>query len=208
LMAVVECLNALGVAFSADPSGSPQKQTLGKGLILAALCTQLIVIFIFVFLAGLFHRRCKKANIHTRAVSTPLAVLYASMGLILVRCIYRLVEHTGNAEVHLSDVESLRDLSPILRYEWYFYVFEASLMLLNSAIWNIWNPGRFLPKDYHIHLSPDGRTETKRQEEPDNRSLAAKVLHVLTLGLFCGRKRNRSTSEDLAIYPPRHGPES
>lgn len=200
-MAIVECLNALGVAFSADPSGSPQKQTLGKGLILAALCTQLIVIFIFVFLAGVFHHRCKKANINTRAVLTPLTVLYASMGIILVRCIYRLAEHAGNAKVDLNDFESLRDLSPILRYEWYFYVFEASFMLINSIIWNIWNPGRFLPRDYHIHLSPDGKTEIERREEPDDRSLTAKVFHILTFGLLFSRKRNSPTSEEFAAYP-------
>lgn len=200
-MAIVECLNALGVAFSADPLGSSQKQTLGKGLMLAALCTQLVVIFIFVVLAGIFHYRCKKAKVNTRAVSTPLVVLYASMGLILVRCIYRLAEHAGNAEVVLGDFESLRHLSPILRYEWYFYVFEATLMLINSAIWNVWHPGRFLPRDYHIHLSPNGRTEIKSREEPDNRSLAAKVVHVLTLGLLFGRKRSNLTSEELAIYP-------
>ncbi|KAI4595599.1 hypothetical protein KJ359_006588 [Pestalotiopsis sp. 9143b] len=202
LMALVECLNALGVALSADPSGSPQKQTLGKGLILAALGMQLVVIGVFVGLAGVFHRRCARAGVHTNAVATPLRVLYVSMALILVRCVYRLVEHAGNAEVHLHDYEALKDLSPILRYEWFFYVFEATLMLANSALWNIWNPGHFLPKDYRVHLAKDGRTEVKGRKRPDHRSVAAKVAHVLTFGLLFGRDKDLfegEEGEELAV---------
>ena len=91
LMALVEALNALGVAFSSNPSSSKSTQELGSHLTIAALAIQLAVIVTFVLLAGLFHRRCIKSNIHTKVVKTPLITLYVSMILILIRCIYRLV---------------------------------------------------------------------------------------------------------------------
>lgn len=98
-MALVEALNALGVAFSSNVSSSHSQQETGSRLTIAALAIQLGVIVVFVLLAAIFHRRCAKANIHAKAVSTPLITLYISMLLILIRCIYRLVGHLGNTTV-------------------------------------------------------------------------------------------------------------
>ena len=189
LMAFVETLNSLGVAFSANPSTSHSQQAMGSSLTIAALSIQLGVILIFILLAALFHRRCIRGNVRSAAVFTLLRTLYISMVLILVRCLYRLVEHTGNTTVRLDDLDSLESLSPILRYEWFFYVFEATIMLANSVLWNVWNPGRYLPESYHVHLSQDGVTEVEGADEADNRPLLAKVGHVFTFGLLFGRKR-------------------
>lgn len=200
-MAVVELLNSLGVALSANSSASPSQQELGSHLTIAAVVIQLAVIVVFIILAGLFHYRCNKANIHNRSVSTPLVVLYVSMLLIMVRCIYRLVEHLGNTTVEIDSIETLRNLSPILRYEWYFYVFEASLMFINSIIWNIWNPSRFLPKDYHIYLSQDGSTEIHGPKTIDNRTVLMKAVHLLSFGILYRKKIENRTFEELGDYP-------
>ncbi|KAH6659316.1 hypothetical protein BKA67DRAFT_10462 [Truncatella angustata] len=187
LMGLVETLNALGVSLSSNPSSS--NQGLGSHLTITALSIQLVVIVIFLLLASIFHYRCVKTNIHTKNVMTPLYTLYGSMVLIFIRCIYRLVEHLGNTTVDLGDLESLSALSPILRYEWYFYVFEATLMLANSIIWNVWNPGRYLPRENHIYLSPDGRTEVEGEKEVDGRSLLAKAGSIMTFGIFFRKKQ-------------------
>ncbi|KAL9623615.1 MAG: hypothetical protein Q9160_002071 [Pyrenula sp. 1 TL-2023] len=200
LMALVETLNALGVSLSSNPSASHTQQVTGGHLTLAALAIQLIVIFIFIALAATFHLRCVKADIRARAVSTPLVILYVSMALILVRCIYRLVEHTGNTTVRLSDPASLTSLSPLLRYEWYFYVFEASLMLINSVLWNVWHPGRYLPKNHCVHLARDGRTEVGGEDEVDKRPLLAKVGSVLTFGVLFGAKKDNRSRHELSDY--------
>jgi hypothetical protein len=201
LMAIVEVLNSLGVALSANPSSSQSTQELGSRLTIAALAIQLCVIVIFVFLAAVFHRRCTKANIRNKAVSTPLTILYISMFLILARCLYRLVEHLGNATVHLGDIESLKTLSPILRYEWFFYIFEATLMLINSVIWNVWNPGRFLPKNKHVYLAQDGTTELGAdRDHSDDRPLIAKVGSMATFGLLFRQKESNRTFEELREY--------
>jgi hypothetical protein len=199
LMAVVETLNALGVALGTNTSSSRETQALGGHLIIAAVAMQLGLIVIFVCLAVLFHRRCVKANVQVRAVKTILSTLYASMALIFIRCIYRLVEHLGNTKVDIDDLEALRQLSPILRYEAFFYVFEATLMLLNSALWNVWHPGRFLPRGHHIYLAQDG-TEVQGEKELDDRSLLAKTGHVLSFGILFRRKRQHQRFQELGEY--------
>jgi hypothetical protein len=197
-MAVIETLNALGVSLSANPSSSHSQQETGSHMTIAALALQLCVIAIFIGLAATFHSRCIRAKIHTRAVSTPIITLYTSMALILIRCIYRLVEHLGQTTVKLDDPESLRSLSPILRYEWYFYVFEATLMLINSVLWNVWNPGRYLPQNYHVYLAHDGTTEVEGDHQPDNRPLIAKAGSILTFGFLFAKKQQSWPSSQLS----------
>jgi hypothetical protein len=204
LMALVETLNALGVALAANPT-SPNP-ALGANLTIAALAIQLVVIVIFVFIAGTFHRRCGKADIFhgSPEVWNLLVVLYASMSLISIRCIYRLVEHTtGNTRIEPDDMDALRALSPILRYEAFFYVFEAAVMLLNSILWNLGHPGRFLPfpGDYSIYVSADGLLVTSEEHvEEDQRGLLARTVNVLTFGLLF-RRREAQRGYELGDYP-------
>lgn len=188
-MALIETINALGVSLSSKPSASPNQQELGKRLTIASLVIQLVVIITFVLLASTFHRRCNQVNIQAKAM-TLLVILYISMSLVLIRCVYRLVEHLGNTKIDLEDLDALMALSPVLRYEWFFYVFEATLMLVNSVLWNIWCPGRYLPRDHHVYLAPDGRTELKREEKPDGRPLLLRIVSKLTFGCLFRKKEN------------------
>ncbi|KAL5353216.1 hypothetical protein ACLOAV_001251 [Pseudogymnoascus australis] len=196
LMIVVETLNSVGVALAANRSPNRNSQELGGQITIAALAIQLGVIMIFFVLAAIFHRRCAKAKIHARTISTPLTTLYVSMALILIRCIYRLVEYIGNTTVRVGDTESLLALSPILRYEWFFYVFEASLMLINSVIWNVWNPGRYLPTNHRIYLARDGKTELEAKVHMAGRPWLA----VLTLGMFFREKQEYHPFLELDDY--------
>lgn len=198
-MIVVETLNALGVTLNANPSSSKTQQDMGSHLTVAALALQLAVIVVFICLAGIFHRRCTKAKIRSRPVTTLLITMYVSMILILVRCIYRLVEHTGGTSIDITDMEKLRSLSPILRYEYYFYIFESTLMLLNSVLWNVWHPGRFLPRNYLVHLAEDGSREIEEDFE-DDRTLLKKTTHVLTFGVLFGKKIKHRRLHELSDY--------
>lgn len=222
-MAIVEILNALGVALSSNPAGA--SQGMGSSMVIAALGMQLVIIIVFLLLAAVFHRRVVKAKMQKRALKTPLIVLYASMVLILIRCIYRLVEHLGNTVVDLDDMASLEALSPVLRYEWYFYVFEAAVMFLNSALWNVFNPGRYLPRNSRIYLARDGVTELE-DDEKDDRPLVAKIGAIVSFGCLFRRGENRhfeqlhgyelsnrgsyrGSSRGVSSLPPRgHDPRS
>ncbi|KAL1858340.1 hypothetical protein Daus18300_009958 [Diaporthe australafricana] len=196
LMAIVETLNALGVALASNPAGASQGT--GSAMVIAALGMQLVVILVFVLLAGIFQHRIARAKLETKPVRLVLITLYCSMALILVRSIYRLVEHMGNSEIELDDLEALEALGPIMRYEWYFYVFEATVMFLNSALWNVFNPGRFLPRDPRTYLARDGVTELL-DDQKDDRSLMAKVGAVVSFGC-CFRHRENRHFEQLHDY--------
>lgn len=196
LMAIIETLNALGVALASNPAGGSQGA--GSAMVIAALGMQLVVILVFVLLAGLFHRRIVRAKLETRPLRIVLVTLYCSMVLILVRSIYRLVEHLGNTEIDLGDLEALEALSPILRHEWYFYIFEATVMFLNSALWNVFNPGRLLPRDPRTYLARDGVTELL-DDRKDDRSAMAKIGAVLSFGC-CFRRRENRHFEELHDY--------
>jgi hypothetical protein len=203
LMLVVEALNAVGVALVANPSGRASSQALGKNLTVAAIAIQVVVIVIFVALAAAFHVRFVRRKMRSGAVKTVLGVLYASMALIFARCVFRLVEHSGNTKIDLDDIEVLRGLSPLLRYEAYFYVFEATLMLVNSWLWNVWHPGRYLPRDYRLFLAEDG-TEVVGEKQDDSRPLLAKTAHVLSFGMLFREKKHgtRDGMHQLSDYPP------
>lgn len=159
--ALVEVMNALGVSYLMTPEIRESKQKLGHALMKASLICQLGVISVFCIIAGVFHRRCTRAGITSRSVQGPLWTMYTSMTLILIRTIYRVVEHFGTSQIpaNLPPDWDPMSLSPIVRYEWFFWVFEASLMLINTVLWNIRHPRLFLPENYHIYLAQDGKTE-------------------------------------------------
>ena len=157
IMLIIETLNSLGVSLAANPSGKKSSQDLGNGITLTALIAQILVICSFWALAITFHRRLVRSQSQVRNVFRTLWTLYGSMLLIFVRCIYRLVEHLGNTHIEFDDPVALANLSPVLRYEAYFYVFEASLMLINILVWSLINPGEFLARD--VYLCSDGFTE-------------------------------------------------
>ena len=187
-MSGVEVFNGIGVAFSSNPAGN--EQGVGRVLVLLSLAIQICVIASFVVITGIFWRRCAKAGIHNQAVPKLLLVLYLSMAFIFIRCIYRLVEHVGNTAIDLSDPQELATLSPLERYEWFFYVFEGATMLANSLLWNVFNPGRFLPRTINTWIGEDG-TEVGGPEpvrgagEQSSLARAARTLmNLLTLGVW------------------------
>jgi len=57
-------------------------------------------------------------------------------------------------------------------------------MLVNSVLWNVWNPGRYLPSNHHIYLSRDGRTEVQGKVRVASRLWLA----ILTFGVL-GREK-------------------
>lgn len=201
-MALVEGLNAAGVALSANAKASEAGKKAGHNLILVALALQLFVIAIFAYLSGAFHRRCVQARYpaQAKAVTSTLTTLYLSMALIFVRCVYRLAENTtGSTSVDLGSMEALRKLSPILREEWYFYVFEAGLMLVNSVLWNLRHPGPYLPRNHHTWLTQDGTEAEGKDDGSENRPFLLNMANTLMFGfLYRNDKQDSSTpSQEL-----------
>lgn len=170
LTAVIELLAATGVAFLANPNLPDKTSNIGDTMAKASLVVELFTIVVFFLLAWLFHRCCRAGRITNPIVIRPLMVSYASMLLLLARTIYRTVEHFGSPSLNKA-IGHPETLGPAVRYEWYFYVFDAALMLIAVVIWNIWHPGRYLPQDRRKYLAQDGMTVLDGPDWKDARPL-------------------------------------
>ncbi|KAJ2896597.1 hypothetical protein MKZ38_005420 [Zalerion maritima] len=189
---VVEMLNGIGVSYSTNQGLSRGARQTGAGLMKAALILQLIVVVLFVALLTVFLRRCRKAGSRNENVRQAALTLYISSAIITVRIIYRTVEYF-DLESLLSDPGSVEadKLSPIVRYEWFFYVFESSLMLLNSVLMNWRHPTRWLPRSNKVYLSKnDGVTEVDGPGYKDGRNFLVTFLDPFDVyGLIRGRDK-------------------
>lgn len=79
-------------------------------------------------------------------------------------------------------------------------------MLLNSILWNVWNPGRLLPQDGNVYLAEDDtmqladrhndNVDYEGEPMPDEeRSTAGKVVYAILSFLTFGLS---------ALFYPRH----
>ncbi|KAH6886496.1 hypothetical protein B0T10DRAFT_530665 [Thelonectria olida] len=161
LSAIIESLNGWGASYSANQSLSDGEIKTGHALIKTSLILQIVVAVLFIALATIFHRRCLANGIKNDRLNIPLVTLYTSISLILVRTIYRIVEYFGVAELRFGPGFDPMSMSPIIRYEWFFYVFEAAIMLANVVMFNLRHPRHFLPKSNKIYLAQDGVTEVE-----------------------------------------------
>ncbi|KAE9369682.1 hypothetical protein N431DRAFT_380968 [Stipitochalara longipes BDJ] len=193
LSTIVEALNANGAAYVANTSLSKSQQNTGKALLKSALCLQLGVLGCFLLLAASFHRQCKKANILPSNLRAALITLYTSSALIGVRTIYRTVEYFSTSSLNFSDPNLKQSsISPIMRYEWFFWIFEASLMIINSVLLNARHPMRYLPRNNKIYLAEDGQTEVLGPGYEDKRRWWMTFLDPFDLW---GMARGRSLQE-------------
>ncbi|CAK7271727.1 hypothetical protein SEPCBS57363_004771 [Sporothrix epigloea] len=190
ISSVVEALNANGASYSANTSLPQSKQNMGHILIKVSLILQLVVVVLFLLLAIIFHRRTLRAGIHNARLTNALTTLYCSEALLLTRTIYRVVEYFSVDQLHDADGIDPNTLSPILRYEWFFYVFEASLMLCNTFLINVRHPRRYLPKSTKTYLARDGVTEITGPGYKEERNFVMTLIDPFDLiGLIRGRDK-------------------
>ncbi|KAK8015896.1 hypothetical protein PG991_008784 [Apiospora marii] len=196
---VVEALNGNGAAYTANQSLSKSQRDTGKALLQAALLIQVVIVVLFVTLAGHLNLKCRRQGIRSVKVDNPLLTLYLSSALIAARTIYRVVEYFDIANVDFwAPGFDPSGLSPLVRYEWFFYVFEASLMLANSVLLNVRHPRRWLPKSTKVYLARDGVSEIAGPGYKQDRNFFATLVDPFDLyGIVKGRdKQARFWDED------------
>ncbi|KAH8887051.1 hypothetical protein GQ53DRAFT_331596 [Thozetella sp. PMI_491] len=190
ISAVVEGLNGNGASYSSNRSLPQSKQDIGKALLKAALLIQIVVVCLFLALAIYFHRRCLKAGIRNSNLNNALTTLYISTALLTIRTIYRIVEYFDLASLHFGPDMDPYSLSPIIRYEWFFYVFESSLMLINLVLMNVRHPRKYLPKSTKTYLARDGVTEITGPGYKDKRPFIITIIDPFDIsGLLTGRDK-------------------
>jgi hypothetical protein len=192
ISSIVEALNGNGASYTVNQSLPDSKRAIGRALLKSALCIQLGVLGSFVLLAAYFHRKCKKSGLLPSNLRAVLITLYCSSALIASRTIYRTIEYFTTANVRYTAGLDPSTLSPLIRYEWFFYVFEASLMLANTFLLNARHPMRFLPRDNRIYLAEDGTTEIQGPGYEDKRPFIVTVFDPFDLvGMCQGRNMQK-----------------
>ena len=188
---VCEILIGQGAWRMANSSMTASQRKVGEHLVTASLSLQAALFGAFGVLAAHFNVRARKANVLSRRIQTVLNVLYVSATIITIRCIYRLVEYVAGWE------------STVYRNEAFFWVFEASIMLVNTVMLNVWFPGRRLPRSNRVFLARDGVTERRGPGWADNRPWVLTLFDPFdVVGLAMGRDKKTQfwdmTDEQLA----------
>ncbi|OJJ99604.1 hypothetical protein ASPACDRAFT_52302 [Aspergillus aculeatus ATCC 16872] len=129
-----------GILSSAKTSSTLK---LGENVIIVGLVVQILFFGFFVTVALVFHRRITANPTSTAmTLSVPwkryLWVLYAASGLILVRCLYRVIEYAQGSTGSLQSHEA------------YAYVFDTALMLIMMGIFVVYHPSQILDRGKNI----------------------------------------------------------
>ncbi|KAF1961106.1 hypothetical protein CC80DRAFT_230042 [Byssothecium circinans] len=188
---VCEILIGQGAWRMANSTMTEKQRKLGANLVTASLCLQVALFGSFGLLAAHFHRRASKAKVLTRDLRTVLYVLYVSATIVTIRCIYRLVEYIQGWD------------STIYKNEIFFWIFEAAIMLLNTALLNAFHPGKRLPRSNSVFLDRDGITERRGPGWTDERPWILTVFDPFDVwGIITGKDKKTQfwdlSDEELA----------
>lgn len=163
----------------------PLKVKIGGGLIKAGLLLQIVLFLGFVAVTIRFHQNVKRNNLVGRW-TTVLWVLYTSAFVISVRCLYRSVEYW------------MGTTGAIYRNEVYFHIFEASLMLINVLVLNIFHPSRYLPQSDKVFLDENGHEqESERNTWEDKRPFLLTLFDPFDIGGLIRRRREKSKAKKV-----------
>ncbi|KAG5799169.1 hypothetical protein H9Q69_001801 [Fusarium xylarioides] len=125
-----------GMLAGADSKSAKDR---GQMIIIIGLFIQLIFFGMFIFVTVIFHRRIhKNPTVASLKIRAPwkrlLIVLYISSGLIMIRSIFRVIEYIKGEDGELMAKEA------------YIYIFDGTLMLLVSLLFNFFHPSATINK--------------------------------------------------------------
>ncbi|KAJ6035575.1 RTA1 like protein [Penicillium canescens] len=118
-------------------SKSQSQMKLGENMIIVGLVVQVLFFGFFAVVAIIFHKRISAhPTTNSLGLSVPwkkfLFVLYAASGLILIRCLYRIIEYAQGSSGTLQSREA------------YAYIFDGMLMLGMMLLFIIFHPHQIL----------------------------------------------------------------
>ncbi|KAI9733410.1 MAG: hypothetical protein M1834_003494 [Cirrosporium novae-zelandiae] len=178
---LVEALTGVGAPRIANYDQPYDWRNVGYILFKVSLCLFVVLIIGFLSVAIYFHRRCLQAGVLSKDVRTVLYTLYLSSFFVCVRNLFRLVSIFQSNPVKAA---------PETFHEPYFWIFEATPMLLNTFLLNIYPPAKYLPRDNKIYLAHDGKTELRGPGWEDKRFWLWTILDPFDIaGLVRGRDK-------------------
>ncbi|KAJ5674932.1 uncharacterized protein N7477_004866 [Penicillium maclennaniae] len=151
-----------------DSDFSNEMNRIGLHIYTAGIAAQEFFIVCFCGLLFVFHRRMREGySEYSRGNQwrTLVFAMYATLGCITIRIIYRLIEFADT---------NTAGTSPLTVNEAPFYCLECLPMFGAMIIWNIWHPGRYLqgeesdfPKK--VKVSRKEKKRLKREEKDRKR---------------------------------------
>lgn len=116
-------------------STSSDTKTIGSALTIVGIVLQLIFFAVFV-VATRYIDTCPDYQYQANGIYNPksklMRIMYITMALIIIRCIYRLVNYI------------IIMIHPGV-HEWTFYVFDVLIIAICFLVHCIWHTGNFLP---------------------------------------------------------------
>lgn len=119
---------------------NPDTVKLANNILLGGLILQVLFFGLFIAVAGIFHKRMRADPMAMSSSSRLpweryLLILYLSSLLIVLRCVFRIIEYAGGQD------------GVLLSNEIYLYVFEATLMFLVMVVFNVQHPSMIIGRD-------------------------------------------------------------
>ncbi|RSL57732.1 hypothetical protein CEP54_008087 [Fusarium duplospermum] len=111
---------------------------LGENIVVGGLVIQILFFSLFVAASVVFHLRYRRNSANWPGAQPAdnfdwkkmMLMLYSTSALILIRCLFRIIEYVMGADAYP------------LKNEWTLYVFDAVLMAITMAIFYIWYPSQ------------------------------------------------------------------
>ncbi|KAL8383300.1 hypothetical protein RB595_006855 [Gaeumannomyces hyphopodioides] len=196
LSLMAEILNALGVMQSIvgtviqdrAPEDAAARVKAGNAMMKASLVLQLSFALLLVGLGAVFQWRCLRRGIRTPRVNMPLLGVYLSMLLVTARTAYRTAEHFAFENLAVAAPgQDPASIPPVVRFEWYFCVFEATFLFFAVAVFVILHPRRWLPLHKTTYLAQNGETELEGPGWNDKRPFIVTLCDPFNLVGLLGR---------------------
>ena len=151
---IVEALGINGAIAQGLAKTLTEKKS-GLARQLAALSLQSALEIGFFSLVAVAEIRCRNAGMFPRNVRMICYLLYVTSAMMLVRCIFRIVEAVESMDCALHEPVC----GTVDRHEWFFYVFEVANILLFVILLVSFPPGRYLSSSHRVYLHPVDGTE-------------------------------------------------
>lgn len=213
---ICTAIHIAGGVITADVS-DPGPQL--KGVSFASVTT-VVFLGLCVVLASMawsFSKRCDRKRIHREKIDRILVGIMISKLVLFGHFTFRLVETCNHNKVVIDDLDAMQRLSPAVRNEGLFLLFDAAPMLIHCVVWMVCHPALFIPVGPTPFIGVNGR-EISRVVN-DKRPLWMRILHFLTFFSFFGADRKHvrpvlpeeteldvltpQRAGELQIFPPR-----
>ncbi|KAF4633258.1 hypothetical protein G7Y89_g4864 [Cudoniella acicularis] len=138
---------------------TPDKLKLGQNVITGGLGIQVLFFGFFIIVAAIFHMRIRAApSLRSQTVDVPwqqyLIILYVASTFIMIRSVFRIAEYVMGSD------------GLLLSHEIYLYIFDATLMFLMSAVFNVRHPCHIIPNKHDVIRDPESQGSGFELTEP------------------------------------------